>query len=683
MIDGSEKANFYTGSGGFFSDLVFNGGNYGVFLGNQQFTTRNLTFNGCNTAIYMNWNWAWTFKSLTINNCAVGLNMSTGGFNQTVGSVLVLDSTLTNTPIGIVTSRSSTSVPTTGGTLIIKNVDFTGSQTAVQELGGSTLLAGGSVVASWGQGTTYSSTTSSKLKARQASSSDSCAAPAAAAPAAPAAAASTLAGTVYPVQGSASGVSPSVVSSAAAVAGSQTTTAPAAPAAASETTDTTAAASIAAPSVGTSASANSTATSAGNSTSCTASATPVSQATVQGDITAPSIPGVLMNGNNIFERSKPQYETVPVSSFVSVKSAGAKGDGSTDDTAAIQNVLNNATSDQVVYFDHGAYIITSTVKVPKNIKITGEIWPLIMAKGSFFADQTNPKPVFQVGQPGDSGAVEMSDLIFETAGPAPGAVLMEWNVAESSQGSNGIWDVHFRVGGTAGTSLQSDTCAKNPNVTTTASTVSQCEGAFLMFHMTSTGTGYLENSWAWVADHELDLSDHDQINIFNGRGVLIESQGPVWMYGTASEHSQFYNYEMSSAKNVFMALIQTETAYMQSNPDALNGGFTPNAQYDDPQFASCTDESCKKTWGLRVIDSSDIYMYGGGLYSFFDNYDQDCLATESCQDNMVDVQCSNSVYLYGLSTKASVSMVTLNGQSVIKASDNENNFCQTVALFEQ
>lgn len=95
------------GSGGFYSDLIFNGGNYGskapfksihphltpniylpkrlsicgnadsivlVFVGNQQFTTRNLTFNNCKTGVYMNWNWVWSLKSVTFNNCGVGVN---------------------------------------------------------------------------------------------------------------------------------------------------------------------------------------------------------------------------------------------------------------------------------------------------------------------------------------------------------------------------------------------------------------------------------------------------------------------------------------------------------------------------------------------------------------------------------------------------------------------------------
>lgn len=41
------------GSGGFMADLVFNGGQYGAFLGSQQFTSRNMTFNNCQTAIFM------------------------------------------------------------------------------------------------------------------------------------------------------------------------------------------------------------------------------------------------------------------------------------------------------------------------------------------------------------------------------------------------------------------------------------------------------------------------------------------------------------------------------------------------------------------------------------------------------------------------------------------------------
>ena len=577
---GSQQSGVWmdNGSGGFMTDLVFNGGGTGAFLGNQQFTTRNLTFNNVQTAIYMNWNWVWTFKSLNINNCGIGLNMSAGGFNQSVGSILIQDSTFTATPTGIVTSFSSSqNVPATGGTLIIDNVDFTGSTNAIVHASGSTVLAGGSKVSSWGQGSGYTTGSGVTSKKRAANA----------------------------------------------------------------------------------------------------------QIPIHGALTAPTKPtGLLTEQGTVFERSKPQYETLPSSAFLSVKSNGAIGDGVTDDTAAIQKIFNQATTGQVVYFDHGAYLISSTVKVPANITITGEIWPLIMAAGPAFSDQNNPAPVFQVGQPGDIGAVEMSDLIFETKGAQPGAIMVEWNVASSSQGASAMWDVHMRIGGSAGTGLQSDTCAKNPNVTTVA-TNSSCQGAFLLLHVTQQASIYLENTWFWVADHELDLPDHDQISIFNGRGVLIESeQGPVWMYGTSSEHSQLYNYQLNNAQNVYMGVIQSETPYYQSNPTVLTP-FIPQTNWTDPTFTDCTTPTCQKSWGLRVVSSSNVMVYGAGLYSFFDNYSQDCLATESCQEHMVSIEnCTSEVYLWGLSTKASTNIVTLNAQGVVPQADNMNTFCSTVALFE-
>jgi glucan 1,3-beta-glucosidase len=483
-------------AGGFMTDLTFHGGNYGAFLGNQQFTTRNMTFNKCNTAIYMNWNWLWTLKSITVNNCNVGIDMTSGGSsggNQSVGSIVLIDSTMTATQTGILTVFGSNSIPPTGGTLIIDHVDFTGTNTAVAGLSGTQILAGGSVIDSWAQGNAYRPASSMRKIKRV--------------PQVSSASADTCSSTQVPAISACSGLS--------------------------NMSSSTTSSSVPAMTLATNA-----------SSTCTSSATPVSSSRIQQQLTAPTKPSSLLDSSKrIFERSKPQYEDVPASSFVSVKSMGAKGDGVTDDTAAIQAVFNNVAQDKVVYFDHGAYVITETVNIPKNVRITGEIWPLIMAAGPFFSDQTNPQPVFRVGMPGDQGAVEISDLIFETLGPRPGAILMEWNVADSTQGACGLWDVHFRVGGTAGTQLQQDTCLGNSTTTTTqgipsAQFVPDCAGSFLMLHITQQATAYVENVWLWVADHELDIATHSEVNIFNGRGMLVESQGPVWLYGTSVEHSQ-------------------------------------------------------------------------------------------------------------------------------------------------
>ena len=604
------------GSGGFMTDLVFNGGNYGAFFGNQQFTSRNLTFNNCQTAIFMNWNWLWTLKSVNINNCGVGIDMSAvaaPSSNQSVGSIILLDSTISNTPVGIRTDFNATSQLPTGGTLYMQNVDCSQNvQIAVAAADGSQILAGNSVIGAWAQGNAYQPTYGSQRlkRAPQAASSST----------------TSCTTTATPI------------------------TSPAPFANATSPTNMT--------SVPATLLSNATAT----ASTCTATMVPVSSTRIQQQLTQPTMPSALLSNGKIFERSKPQYETVPASSFVSVKSNGAVGDGNADDTQAIQNVFNSVTAGEIVYFDHGAYRITQTVKVPPNITITGEIWPLIMADGASFNDSSSPQPVFQVGNPGDTGAVEMSDLIFETLGPAPGAILLEWNVQETSQGSCGLWDVHFRIGGTAGTHLQQNTC--QGNVTGSFEFNPDCAGAYLMFHIAQSSTVYVENMWLWVADHELDIAQHDQTNIYNGRGMLIESQGPSWLYGTSVEHSQLYNYQVLNAQNLFMGAIQTETPYMQSMPNALDGGFTPNPVYGDPDFANCTDDSCVKSWGLRVVDSQDIYTYGAGLY-------------------MVDIECSTGIYLYGLNTVGTTNMVTVNGQNAALESDNVNWFAQTIAIFNQ
>ena len=474
------------------TDLVFNGGKYGAFLGNQQFTTRNMTFNYCQTAIYMNWNWLWTLKSVNVNNCGVGIDMTSGvanGGNQSVGSIVLIDSVMENTTTGILTAFNANSIPTTGGTLVIDNVDFTGTNMAVAGVDGTQILAGGSVVPSWAQGDAYRPASPMKRIKR-----------------APQAPTSTSTNTYLSAQ-------LSLISMSSGLSNlSSTATSSIAPA-------------MTFP--------------ANTSSTCTSSATPVTSSRIQQQLTPPTMPAALLDGSGkIFERSKPQYENVPASSFVSVKAQGAKGDGVTDDTSAIQAVFDSVTSDQIVYFDHGAYVITSTVNVPKNIRITGEIWPLIMAGGPSFSDQTNPQPVFRVGMPGDQGAVEISDLIFETLGPRPGAILMEWNVADSTQGACGLWDVHFRIGGTAGTQLQQDKCLGNSTTTQPAEFNPECAGSFLMLHITQQATAYVENVWLWAADHELDMPMHSETNIYNGRGMFVESQGPVWLYGTSSEHSQ-------------------------------------------------------------------------------------------------------------------------------------------------
>ena len=157
----SKQTGIYmeNGSGGFMSDITINGGAVGAYLGNQQFTSRNMIFNGCGTAIFMNFDWLWTFTQLAISNCYVGIDMTNGGFvNQIVGSVVVFDSVI-SAAFGIITPYTpGFSSPQAAGTLMLENVDFSNSPIAISVAGGATarvILPGQQYVQLYAQGNAW------------------------------------------------------------------------------------------------------------------------------------------------------------------------------------------------------------------------------------------------------------------------------------------------------------------------------------------------------------------------------------------------------------------------------------------------------------------------------------------------------------------------------------------------
>ncbi|KAI5926494.1 putative Exo-beta-1,3-glucanae [Camillea tinctor] len=560
------------GSGGFFSDLVFHGGRYGLNVGNQQFTSRNLTFENVNTAINLFWDWSWTYQGISINNCKVGLNMSStdGTGAQTVGAVVFIDSEIKNTPIGVVTARNGSSLPDSGGSLILENVALENVQVAVLGAKNTTLLSGATeptIIEAWGQGHSYFTEDHEK--------------------------------TVF-----------------------------------------------------------------------------------QGSMTPNQRPESLTVDSKFYTSSKPKYEDLPAFQFLSIRSAGAKGDGKTDDTEAINRALVlAAASGRVVFFDSGYYRVTSTVYIPPGSRIVGEALPVIMSSGEYFADMNAPKPVVQVGLPGEIGRIEWSDMIVSTQGAQAGAILIEYNLASwPGLQPSGIWEVHTRIGGFAGSQLTVAECEKTPETEIGQQNIDeQCIGAFMSMHVTPPASGlYAENCWLWVADHDIEDRNLTQITIYAGRGLLIESTaGGIWLYGTGVEHHSLYGYRLVGTKDVVMGQIQTETAYYQPNPDATIP-FPPVAALHDPVFSPGD-----RGLGLSVVDSEGILVYGAGLYSFFNNYNVSCSQTDStvdCQTSIFSVQDSN-VSIYSLGTIGTTYMVDADGEDYADAVDNLNGFIDTIAVF--
>ena len=177
----------------------------------------------------------------------------------------------------------------------------------------------------------------------------------------------------------------------------------------------------------------------------------------------------------------------------------------TDDTAALQRaILTAALARKVLFLDHGDYKVTSTIYIPSNSRIVGESYSVILSSGNFFANINKPQPVLRVGNAGEYGTVELSDIIISTQGPQAGAVLIEYNLASSSSSPAGIWDVHARIGGFAGSNLQLAQCPTTPTVQTPPAPVNTaCIAAYLTLHITKSASGlYLENNWVSRPSHQ-------------------------------------------------------------------------------------------------------------------------------------------------------------------------------------
>jgi len=79
-----------------------------------------------------------------------------------VGSILLLDSTIRDTPIGVKLIGSGTpNEPDTSGTLLLDNVQLVNVATAVEADTGVLLPGGSTTIASWGRGSRYAGNTGS------------------------------------------------------------------------------------------------------------------------------------------------------------------------------------------------------------------------------------------------------------------------------------------------------------------------------------------------------------------------------------------------------------------------------------------------------------------------------------------------------------------------------------------
>lgn len=235
---------------------------------------------------------------------------------------------------------------------------------------------------------------------------------------------------------------------------------------------------------------------------------------------------------------------------------------------------------------------------------------MILASGLAFASEATPKVVVQVGSSGDSGTVEISNMLFSAVGGSSGAIMMEWNVAATAAGDAGLWDSHFRLGESfllffstrevtdvsnvqvvawaptlrslsAATPRALRTAAATPLISafTSPRVPPACSRMWYVVlfsypalysltpvvksgfgrRITTSTTRLKARSTAFRLVSGLSSLDTSSslAKLMGGKsgGVLVESTAPTWFIGTASEHHTLYQVRKTSCCRLNSLLI--------------------------------------------------------------------------------------------------------------------------------
>lgn len=261
-------------------------------------------------------------------------------------------------------------------------------------------------------------------------------------------------------------------------------------------------------------------------------------------------PAALAPGGKYPVPTAPTFANLQASDFVNVKDSATnggrtvKGDHTIDESGVLNEILQMAAkANKPVFFPFGKYRVDSTLVVPAGSRIVGEGWATITGYGSFFGDESNPKPVVQVGQANEVGVAQIQDMRFTVSQVLPGAIIFQVNMAGSRPGDVALWNSLVTVGGTRGADDLTNQCTDASN---------ECKAAFIGIHATTSSSLYLENVWNWVAvglqsvggqKRNADEREQDHItesfsggsNIAGKGGVLIESTKATWLMGLGSE----------------------------------------------------------------------------------------------------------------------------------------------------
>lgn len=124
-------------------------------------------------------------------------------------------------------------------------------------------------------------------------------------------------------------------------------------------------------------------------------------------------------------------------------------------------------------------------------------------------------------------------------------------------------------------------------------------------------------------------------------------------------------------------------------PDARNQPYGRSDAFTDPDYSkACPADKICDAYGLRILNSKGVMIYGGGLYSFFKNYGLTCSLPDApngfrdCQNRIFSVEGDSSVQWFSLNQVGAEQMVTIDGVDKAKWSDNLSVYSNTIGWFK-
>jgi hypothetical protein len=229
----------------------------------------------------------------------------------------------------------------------------------------------------------------------------------------------------------------------------------------------------------------------------------------------------------------------PTSDWVSVRTLGAKGDDTTDDTAAVQKAID---THRVVYFPAGFYKVTDTLRLRPDSVLIGlhpSLTQIVLPDGApGYQGAGAPKALVESASGGDN---IVSGLGLYTNGINPRATALLWTAGERSM----VNDVKFQGG--HGTNLYDGTRFNpyNANATADPDPAKRWAGQYPSMWVTNGGGGTFANIWS--------------PSTYAYSGIYVsDTQTPGHVYQTSVEHHMRSEISLNRVANWEFLAPQTE-----------------------------------------------------------------------------------------------------------------------------